>query len=285
MSTLPMLGITSALRDFCTLSAAPSKLYGSPATRYGRLPCMATGLRKTKLPISSCSASPNVGLEQISLGQSDSELPSEIQTLGEAQTKQGFLFGSHGWAAFRLDHDDLDMLKQFSHVQAEAFHVPLAFFDDFFFSIFEGEVLSSLLHKIRHASPKRFACLVAVPEQPQSEQNKIVGVVDAAAMADHHVLRCLPGVDEYLYISGMAVDSNHRRRKVATVLLQACDLTAMEWGFEYLVLQAYEDDRAARLLYARAGYTIISMDPVWLSKWLGRRRRVILAKRASLTVS
>eukprot|EP00250_Pteridium_aquilinum_P002805 c13028_g1_i1 orf=386-1006(+) len=156
----------------------------------------------------------------------------------------------------------------------------------FSFCFDQGEVLSSLLHKIRHASPKRFACLVAVPDCPQNEQNKVVGVVDAAAMADQHVLRCLPGaVDEYLYLSGMAVDSNYRRQKVATVLLEACDLTAMEWGFEYLVLQAYEDDRAARLLYARAGYTIISMDPLWLSQWLGRRRRLILAKRASLIVT
>lgn len=280
MSTLHMTSSTSFLRTLCAAAAAPSKLHGNPTQRC-RLPNFATGPRRTQLPIFRCSASPNIGLDQISLGKTD----PEIQTLGEAQSKQGFLFSSHGWAAFRVDHDDLDMLKQFSQVQAEAFHVPFAFFDDFFFSIFKGEVLSSLLYKIRHASPKRFACLVAVPEQPQNEQSKVVGVVDAAAMADEHVLRCLPGVDEYLYISGMAVDSNYRRQKVATVLLQACDLTAMEWGFEYLVLQAYEDDRAARLLYARAGYTIISIDPLWLSKWLGRRRRVILAKRASLIVS
>ncbi|MCO5590641.1 hypothetical protein L7F22_044614 [Adiantum nelumboides] len=210
MSTLHMMSSISFLRDFRALSAAPTKLYGNPTTRCPRHPSIATGLRKTKCPFQSCSASSNIGLEQISLGKTDTELPSEIQTNGEAQSNKGFLFSSHGWAAFRVDHEDLDMLKQFSHVQAEAFHVPFAIFDDFFFSIFEGEVLSSLLHKIRHASPKRFACLVAVPEQLQGEQNNVVGVVDAAAMADQHVLRCLPGVDEYFYISGMAVDSNHR---------------------------------------------------------------------------
>ena len=75
--------------------------------------------------------------------------------------------------------------------------------------------------------------------------------------------------------------SDNRRRKVATVLLDACDLIASEWGFEFLVLQAYEDDKAARLLYARNGYKIISIDPWWLSKWFGKRRRVILAKNAS----
>lgn len=199
----------------------------------------------------------------------------------QAQIKQGFLFSSHGWGAVRVDHDDLDMLQQFSQVQAEAFHAPVAFFNDFFFAIFKAEVLSSLLYKIRHATPNRFACLVAVPDSSEGAGRKVVGVVDAAAMADQHVLRCLPGADEYLYISGMAVNANYRRQKVATVLLQACDLTALEWGFEFLVLQAYEDDKAARCLYARAGYTIISIDPLWLSKWLGKRRRVILAKKAS----
>eukprot|EP00250_Pteridium_aquilinum_P002806 c13028_g1_i2 orf=124-963(+) len=279
MSTLHS---TLFLPSFCATSAAHSKLFTNPLSR-PRLPSSATCPRRTKL---SCSASPNLGLDQRSLEKTDTKLPSEVQTLEDDKSRQGFLFSSHGWAALRVDHDDFDMLQQFSRVQAEAFHVPFAVFDDFFFSIFKGEVLSSLLHKIRHASPKRFACLVAVPDCPQNEQNKVVGVVDAAAMADQHVLRCLPGaVDEYLYLSGMAVDSNYRRQKVATVLLEACDLTAMEWGFEYLVLQAYEDDRAARLLYARAGYTIISMDPLWLSQWLGRRRRLILAKRASLIVT
>ncbi|KAH7277630.1 hypothetical protein KP509_39G059900 [Ceratopteris richardii] len=130
----------------------------------------------------------------------------------------------------------------------------------------------------------RYACIVAMPGCQQSEDKEIVGVVDAAAMADRHVLKALPGIDEYLYISGMAVVPKYRRQKVATVLLQACDATAIEWGFEYLVLQAYEDDKAARLLYAKAGYVVIAIDPLWFSRLLGRRRKVILAKKVSASV-
>ncbi|KAI5065782.1 hypothetical protein GOP47_0018406 [Adiantum capillus-veneris] len=259
MSTLR---ITSSFPLQQFYSSSSNKLFVNPSLR-----CRSRNGGKAKLITFSCSASPNLGLEQRALP------PDEVKTLENDHPKPGVLFNAHGWTALRANHDDLDMLKKFSQVQAEAFHAPFPFFDDFFFSVFKGEVLSSLLHKIRHAGPKRFACLVAVPDYLQGEETKVVGVVDAAAMADRHVLNCLPGVDEYLYISGMAVDTTYRRQKVATVLLQACDLTAMEWGFEYLVLQAYEDDKAARLLYARAGYTIISIDPLWLSQWLGRRRK------------
>lgn len=141
--------------------------------------------------------------------------------------------------------------------------------------------MSSLLYKMRHGDPNRYACLAVMPESVHLATQKVVGVVDAAAMADRNVLKGLPGVEEYLFISGMAVDVKYRRQKVATVLLQACDLTALQWGFEFLVLQAYEDDKAARILYARAGYTVISSDPAWLSIWLGKRRRVTLAKRVT----
>ena len=56
----------------------------------------------------------------------------------------------------------------------------------------------------------RFACLAAVPDSAEGGGGKIVGAVDAAAMADANVLRCFPGTSEYLYISGMAVDNAYR---------------------------------------------------------------------------
>lgn len=67
---------------------------------------------------------------------------------------------------------------------------------------------------------------------------------------------------------------------MATLLLKACDMRAREWNkLEYLVLHAYEDDMAARNLYTRAGYEVIASDPLWLSSWVGRRRRVLMAKK------
>eukprot|EP00249_Psilotum_nudum_P011027 c22925_g1_i1 orf=82-501(+) len=125
----------------------------------------------------------------------------------------------------------------------------------------------------------RYDCLVADSWQ-ENERKSIVGVVDVTVLAEKDVLRNLPGAQEYLYVSGMAVDITHRRQKVATMLLQACDVKAMQWGLEFLILHAYENDIAARRLYSKAGYTVISRDPSWISTWLGRRQRVVLAKRS-----
>ncbi|XP_058195071.1 GCN5-related N-acetyltransferase 10, chloroplastic-like isoform X2 [Rhododendron vialii] len=73
----------------------------------------------------------------------------------------------------------------------------------------------------------------------------------------------------------------NRRRKVATALLKACDMVSILWGFEYLVLRAYEDDLGALKLYGNAGYRIVSADPPWMTTWIGRKRRVLMIKRPS----
>uniref|UniRef100_A0A2P2PSC9 N-acetyltransferase domain-containing protein n=1 Tax=Rhizophora mucronata TaxID=61149 RepID=A0A2P2PSC9_RHIMU len=53
------------------------------------------------------------------------------------------------------------------------------------------------------------------------------------------------------------------------------------WGFEYLVLRAYEDDYGAQKLYRNAGYKVVSSDPHWVT-WMGRRRRVLMIKQSNL---
>lgn len=67
---------------------------------------------------------------------------------------------------------------------------------------------------------------------------------------------------------------------MATLLLKACDMLSAIWGFDYLVLRAYEDDYGARKLYSNAGYRIVSGDPPWMTTWIGRRRRILMVKQA-----
>lgn len=66
------------------------------------------------------------------------------------------------------------------------------------------------------------------------------------------------------------------------MLLKACDLLSVLWGFEYLALRAYEDDFGARKLYTNAGYRVVSGDPQWMTTWIGRKRRVLMIKRSNL---
>lgn len=74
-----------------------------------------------------------------------------------------------------------------------------------------------------------------------------------------------------------------RRKKVASVMLKACEMLANIWGYKYLVLRAYEDDLGARKLYTSAGYMMVSGDPVWTTSWIGRRRRILMIKECNIT--
>ncbi|XVF13732.1 hypothetical protein REPUB_Repub08aG0233000 [Reevesia pubescens] len=194
-----------------------------------------------------------------------------------------YLVSEYGWKVRRLEEDDQGEIRKVAQIQAEAFHQPMAFFDDFFFEFFKAEVLAGLMYKLRNSPPSRYACLVAEsPTDTNSEsQRKLVGVVDVTALRDEAVLQHLHGADEYLYVSGLAVSKSFRRRKIGSCLLKACEVVSVLLGFKYLVLRAYEDDFGARTLYSNAGYQVVSGDPPWLTSWIGRRRRVLMIKQCN----
>ncbi|KAG5616968.1 hypothetical protein H5410_016792 [Solanum commersonii] len=204
---------------------------------------------------------------------------SEGKQRGENEV--GYFVNENGWKVRRMIETEQEM-RNVAAVQAEAFYEPLLIFNDLFFQFFQAEVLSGLLYRQKNSPPDRYACLVAEAstDTPEVEQD-LVGVVDATVYRDTDVLQFLPGATEYIYISGIAVLNNFRRRKVATALLKACDVLARFWRFEYLVLRAYEDDFGAQQLYANAGYIVVSGDAPWKTTWIGRRRRVLMVKQVS----
>lgn len=195
-----------------------------------------------------------------------------------------YLVEGFGWGVRRMAEVE-DEMRKVAAVQAEAFHVPVSFFNDAFFEFFRAEVFSALIYKIRNSPPDRYACLVA---ESTCESDKlpelvegIAGVVDCTVQRDEDVLRHLHGAEEYLYVSGIAVLSIFRRKKVGTVLLKACGELSRLWGHNYIVLRAYEDDSAARQLYSKAGFKIVSRDPHWIT-WVGRKRRLLMIKSSAL---
>ncbi|CAA2998840.1 Peptide alpha-N-acetyltransferase [Olea europaea subsp. europaea] len=191
------------------------------------------------------------------------------------------LVRANNWQVRRMVETEEEM-KKVAKVQAEAFHEPVILFNDMFLEFFQAEVLSGLLYRLRNSASDRYACLVAEPlTDTGNSQKELVGVVDVTVQREESVLQHLPGAEEYLYVSGIAV-LNKFRQKVATTLLKACDILAAIWGFEYLVLRAYEDDSGARKLYSSGGYRVVSGDSPWMTTWIGRRRRVLMIKQAGL---
>ncbi|KAK7812465.1 hypothetical protein CFP56_007699 [Quercus suber] len=186
----------------------------------------------------------------------------EVGLVGDgkfAEGQFGYLVNEYGWKVRRLV-ENADEMRKAAQIQAEAFHVPLALFNDLFFDFFQPTTNAS------------------------DSQKQVVGIVDVTVLRDKSVLQYLPAaeVEEYLYVSGIAVLKSFRRQKIATLLLKACDVLSVMWGFEYLALRAYEDDFGARKLYTNAGYRVVSGDPQWMTTWIGRKRRVLMIKRSNL---
>ncbi|KAK4860421.1 hypothetical protein QYF36_023503 [Acer negundo] len=237
----------------------------------------------------SCSSTEEVGVfgkveNESKRSKSRSREIKEIDNNKENdESKLDCLVSEFGWEVRRLVVED-DEMRRVAFLQAQAFHIPVFLFNDLFFDFFQAEVFSGLLYKIKNSPPDRYACLVAEPDTNSSResQGKLVGVVDVTVQRDAPVLQHLQGAQEYLYISGLAVSKSFRRRKIASVLLKACDMLAILWGYEYLVLRAYEEDLGAQTLYSKAGYQVVSGDPPWLSSWIGRKRRVLFIKQSNM---
>lgn len=236
-------------------------------------------LERVRSQCSTTSSSSIQSAEEVELV--DKKIEMDVKN-GDRKGQFGHLVSENGWQVRRMVEKE-DEMREVAHIQAEAFHEPSILFNELFFQFFQAEVLAGLLYRLRNSPPDRYACLVAEPTIDTTEQvEHLVGVVDVTVLNDNDVLQYLSKADEYLYISGIAVLQSFRRKKVATVLLKACEMLAIHWGFEYLALRAYEDDPGARNLYTNAGYSIVSGDPPWTTTWIGRRRRVLMIKQSNI---
>lgn len=64
-------------------------------------------------------------------------------TQNAVETELKYMVSQHGWGVRRLRRDDEEEIRRVSSVQAEAFHIPLALFNDFFFLFFQVCLLFS----------------------------------------------------------------------------------------------------------------------------------------------
>ena len=63
------------------------------------------------------------------------------------------------------------------------------------------------------------------------------------------------------YVDSLASAPTHRRRGVGRALLEEADRLAEELGLRYVALDTWIDNRAARSLYARAGFEEVACTP------------------------
>lgn len=81
------------------------------------------------------------------------------------------------------------------------------------------------------------------------------------------------------YVSNLAVKVDCQRQGIAQDLLLACEQTVGQWGFQDLYLHVLENNLPARELYAKAGYRLHRIDPLWTTCLFKQPQRLLLYKR------
>lgn len=188
-----------------------------------------------------------------------------LQTTMQRQITTMAAWGNSRWRVRQLAKDELMWAAQ---VQFEGFHTPQKFMplDALSRMTFRAEVVSTLKQKLQYNTPDSFACLVA--ERTNGDRTT-VGVADVSLQSDKEVLRKLPeAVEQYAYLSSMAVDSALRRQGAAQALLSAAEQMAGTWKQRYLALHLHTDNTPALRLYRRAGFEEVDR----VSPFLGRPR-------------
>ncbi|NJR37955.1 MAG: GNAT family N-acetyltransferase [Leptolyngbyaceae cyanobacterium CSU_1_4] len=159
-------------------------------------------------------------------------------------------------------------------------------------------IYEDLRSRLRNKS-HRYACLVAVHRASPETLNaahlhqlatvpgvvelfeipargRPIGTVEMTVRASHpwHA----PQSRGYLYLSNLAVQAEYRCHGVAQQLLQACEQTALDWGFENIYLHVLENNASARRLYRKAGYQLHEVES-GLGSWLmGQPKQLFLRK-------
>lgn len=80
-------------------------------------------------------------------------------------------------------------------------------------------------------------------EADTSLSSSVVGVVDITVQTENSVLRHFPGVEEYLYVSGLAVSKAQRSLSLSTSSLSSSWLMLLIWNLILVHEQEEEDGK------------------------------------------
>jgi ribosomal protein S18 acetylase RimI-like enzyme len=174
-------------------------------------------------------------------------------------------------------------LSDLADVLARCFHSEQGL-NRWLFPLLRLGIYEDLRYRLLLSPPVRYVCLVACGVLPDASPDRegVAGTVELT-------LRSFPPhplfESHYLYISNLAVRNESRRQGVAQQLLQACERTAIEWGFSDIYLHVLEDNHQARQLYTKLGYQLKIAEETWSSWLFGKPRQLFLHKRLAKSVS
>jgi ribosomal protein S18 acetylase RimI-like enzyme len=169
-------------------------------------------------------------------------------------------------------------LQDLTHIITHSFY-PLEKSWKWTYPLLKYGISEDLRHRLNSNSPEYFCFVATIPVLEHNPPKELlVGTVE---MAIRSQLSFAKNDKAYPYISNLAIHGNYRRQGIAHQLLQYCEKTALEWGFEETCLHVLENNHSAQKLYKKQGYQLAQMDSTLIS-WLFRRpKRCFLIKLLS----
>jgi len=129
------------------------------------------------------------------------------------------------------------------------------------------------------SSRVNYICLAALVPSPSTGLSTEATIAGTVELSQRHPWPWQTLEAPYGYVANLAVGHGFRRQGIGRNLLAVCETLAQGWQMEHLYLHVMEDNRQARQLYSRAGFSLFEAEANW-APWPGQQSRRLLMRKA-----
>ncbi len=163
-----------------------------------------------------------------------------------------------------------------SQILASSFYNPMGW-AGLVYPLVKLGIQTDLQNRIQ-SSRLNYICLAAILLSPSSELSREPTIAGTVELSQRYPWPWQTLEAPYSYVANLAVGHRFRRQGIGRHLLAVCETIAQGWQMEHLYLHVMEDNRQARQLYSRAGFSLFEAEPNW-TPWPGHQpRRLLMCK-------
>ena len=164
-----------------------------------------------------------------------------------------------------------------SHILASSFYDPTGW-AGLIYPLVKLGIQADLKSRLQ-SSRVNYICLTALLPSPSSELRQDPTIAGTVELSQRHPWPWQTLEAPYGYVANLAVGHGFRRQGIGRDLLAVCEAIAQGWQMKHLYLHVMEDNRQARQLYSRAGFSLFEAEPHW-PPWPGHQPRRLLMRKA-----
>ncbi len=163
-----------------------------------------------------------------------------------------------------------------SHILASSFYDPMGW-AGLVYPLVKLGIQVDLQSRLQ-SSRVSYICLAALVPSPSTELQREPTIAGTVELSQRHPWPWQTLEAPYGYVANLAVGHGFRRQGIGRDLLAVCETLAQGWQMEHLYLHVMEDNRQARQLYSRAGFSLFEAEVNW-APWPGHQPRRLLMRK------